>query len=392
MGVPGFIRGVERVGKTIDIQEKSKRAKVGVDVSHFLVNIAMRNNNVSKLGYWGAAVADRVGEAQLRDSNFRVEKDIATRFATPQIASIAKEIVMETWRAICGFFGNATTVLIVFDGVDHITKEPEHSKRLDAYLSAVRSINNDQPTGAGLLKQCGIVVPFSLRLLRPYMFSLLSEIVCNDRELPPHARAAHPDSVQVLRAPFEAEFQLAYMHKKGLIDFTSSEDTDLLVLGVPTVFKMSGSWNSHCMFVDGFEYLGKKHAPKETKKTSTELDLSLITSGAKSVFAACMIGCDFSSVAGFGVGKVASTGKGPFVELFSCEGECFLFDDGLETYTAWRKTKTKERLCCEVVYAKAVQGHCVLQNAKHANSANKSLHLRAHPGNRARFVSFFSRK
>ena len=41
-----------------------------------------------------------------------------------------------------------------------------------------------------------------------------------------------------LKAPYEADAQLAYMAKLGVIDYVITEDSDLLVYGAPKVRHM----------------------------------------------------------------------------------------------------------------------------------------------------------
>lgn len=48
--------------------------------------------------------------------------------------------------------------------------------------------------------------------------------------------------VEFIVAPYEADAQMAYLAKRGLVDFVITEDSDLLVYGCPqVVFKLARS-------------------------------------------------------------------------------------------------------------------------------------------------------
>ena len=58
----------------------------------------------------------------------------------------------------------------------------------------------------------------------------------------------HSKGIDFIVAPYEADSQIAKLKKLNLIDAAISEDSDLLVYGVNTIFKLNQ--NGECKYID----------------------------------------------------------------------------------------------------------------------------------------------
>ena len=80
-----------------------------------------------------------------------------------------------------------------------------------------------------------------------YHSSLLVSIhvhSCTHTHTLTHAQECRRIGVECIVAPYEADAQLAYLEKEGIVDLVITEDSDLLVFGCKRVlFKMDDAGN-----------------------------------------------------------------------------------------------------------------------------------------------------
>lgn len=161
--------------------------------------------------------------------------------------------------------------VFVFDGADLPAKlGTKQARRIDRAANMARGIS---------LREIGEHSPAALHFAKAthVTFALVHALVLTLRA----------NGIDAFVAPYEADAQLSWLAKSGLIDFVISEDSDLLIYGCPRVlFKLD--------FGSGFglEVTG----PVRRASAFSSLNDELVT------FACVLAGCDyFENVRGVGL-------------------------------------------------------------------------------------------
>lgn len=127
---------------------------------------------------------------------------------------------------------HGVTPYLVFDG-SHLpakaatdaARRAERAKALER-ARAILAVDSADTTGASLLRKATSVVTDE-------MVHLLLRAL-RQRQLDPGTEKCS-GGVRFLVAPFEADAQLAFMARRGVVDVVISEDSDLLVFGAPVL-------------------------------------------------------------------------------------------------------------------------------------------------------------
>ncbi|KAJ3446065.1 exonuclease [Anaeramoeba flamelloides] len=109
-------------------------------------------------------------------------------------------------------------------------------------------------------------------------------------------QALKKDNVPILVSPYEADPQLAWLARNGIIDLVLSSDSDLLVFGVPHfIYKFEMNGSVEIIHLADVYKIGPKPQPKlENKKASRRIEINFQGwTHDQFIFMCILSGCDY---------------------------------------------------------------------------------------------------